>query len=171
MYQGIPGADNQNFNQSFNKMNLGQQKPGGVGGLPNLKIIELTKNQVKFELYNTDLAVANSLRRIMISEVPTMAIDLVEVRENTSALHDEMIAHRLGLIPLQAVDIESFKFHQDCNCESMCDKCTFKFHLKTRSMDDQLEVTSKHIEAVGIQALGEEVKLTPVIFTDDLGNE
>ena len=85
---------------------------------------------MKFELYNTDLAIANALRRIMICEVPTMAIDLVEVRENTSCLHDEMIAHRLGLVPLTALNIDDFAFHSDCFCTSMCEKCTVKFSLR-----------------------------------------
>jgi len=65
-----------------------------------VKILEHSRYLIKFELLNTDLSVANALRRIMISEVPTLTIDLVEVRENTSALHDEFIAHRLGLVPL-----------------------------------------------------------------------
>ena len=69
-------------------------------------MIELSRYAVKFELFETDLAVANALRRIMISEVPTMTIDLVEVRENTSALHDEFLAHRLGLVPLVSDHID-----------------------------------------------------------------
>jgi len=69
-------------------------------GTGKVKVHELTRYSIKFELFETDLAVANALRRIMISEVPTMTIDLVEVRENTSALHDEFLAHRLGLVPL-----------------------------------------------------------------------
>ena len=83
-----------------------------------------------------DLAIANSLRRIMISEVPTMAIDLVEVRENTSVVHDEFIAHRLGLIPMACPSnpmnphhIDQFLYHEERNCDSMCDKCTVKFKL------------------------------------------
>jgi DNA-directed RNA polymerase II subunit RPB3 len=73
---------------------------------PRIKVLELKRYSVKFELYNTDLAIANALRRIMISEVPTMAIDLVEVRENTSVLHDEFIAHRIGLVPLVCTNID-----------------------------------------------------------------
>ena len=128
---------------------------------------------IKFELYNTDLAVANALRRIMISEVPTMAIDLVEVRENTSPLHDEMLAHRLGLIPLYTPNIDQFTFHEECYCPSMCDKCTVKFKLHKVCPDEQLEISSKHIESIqGLnQMVQEEITLQPVQYEDDLGNE
>ena len=126
--------DNKTIDRHFNSLSLGSSKP--VLNMPHIKVLELLKYSVRFELYNTDLAIANALRRIMISEVPTMAIDLVEVRENTSSLHDEMIAHRLGLIPLFCPNISQFTFHQDCLCNSMCDKCTFKFSLNKRCLDD-----------------------------------
>ena len=79
-------------------------------------MLELSRYATKFELYDTDLAVANALRRIMISEVPTMTIDLVEVKENTSALHDEFLAHRLGLVPLVSEHIDSFLTSEECAC-------------------------------------------------------
>ncbi len=43
---------------------------------------------------------ANAIRR-SVSEIPTLAIDEVEVYKNDSALYDEILAHRLGLVPLK----------------------------------------------------------------------
>jgi len=78
--------------------------------IPKIKIINIDYNTIKFELYNTELTIANALRRVIISEVPTMAIDIVEIQENTSALHDEYLAHRCGLIPLVSGDVDQFNY-------------------------------------------------------------
>ncbi len=56
--------------------------------------------RVTFLLKNANPALANGLRRIMIEAVPTMAIEDVEFVQNNSALYDEIMAHRLGLLPL-----------------------------------------------------------------------
>ncbi len=67
---------------------------------PNVTVRRLERDYTEFLLTNTDLSMANALRRIIIAEVPTIAIDLVEFENNTTVLNDEFIAHRLGLIPL-----------------------------------------------------------------------
>ncbi|RLF91186.1 DNA-directed RNA polymerase subunit D [Thermococci archaeon] len=65
-----------------------------------IKILKRGEDSVRFIIWGVDVAFANALRRTIIAEVPTFAIDEVEFYENNSALFDEMIAHRLGLIPL-----------------------------------------------------------------------
>jgi DNA-directed RNA polymerase alpha subunit len=47
------------------------------------------------------ISLCNSLRRIMISDIPTIAIDVVKILKNTSILPDETISHRVGLIPIK----------------------------------------------------------------------
>ena len=59
-----------------------------------------------------DASIANSFRRILLSEVPTMAIEKVHVFNNTSVIQDEVLAHRLGLIPLKA-NPKLFNFKAD----------------------------------------------------------
>ncbi|KAM3286375.1 hypothetical protein P3S67_025174 [Capsicum chacoense] len=82
---------------------------------PRSKIHEVKPDFMKFELRDTDSSIANALRRIMIAEVPTIAINLVEIEVNSSVLNDEFISHRLGLIPLTSECAMSMRFSRDCD--------------------------------------------------------
>ncbi|KAK0392792.1 hypothetical protein NLU13_2287 [Sarocladium strictum] len=54
-----------------------------------------------FSLIGIDASLANAFRRILISEIPTLAIENVYIENNTSVIQDEVLAHRLGLIPFK----------------------------------------------------------------------
>ncbi|MCJ1400285.1 45 kDa subunit of RNA polymerase II [Xylographa trunciseda] len=105
---------------------------------PRVTVREAAKSSVGFVLTNVDLAFANSLRRIILAEVPTMAIDLVEVEANTSVLADEFIAHRLGLIPLNSKDVDSILYTRDCDCEQYCDNCSITLTLHARCTSNEI---------------------------------
>jgi DNA-directed RNA polymerase II subunit RPB3 len=116
---------------------------------PRVKIRELKDDYAKFELRDTDASMANALRRVMISEVPTIAIDLVEIEVNSSVLNDEFLAHRLGLIPLTSEKAMSMRFSRDCDAcdgDGQCEFCSVEFHLRSKCLNDQtLDVTSKDL--------------------------
>ncbi|EXJ74186.1 DNA-directed RNA polymerase I and III subunit RPAC1 [Cladophialophora psammophila CBS 110553] len=76
----------------------------------NLKILfhQNQKYEATFSLVGVDASVANALRRILLAEVATLAIEKVYVQNNTSVIADEVLAHRLGLIPLKG-NVEGLK--------------------------------------------------------------
>lgn len=65
-----------------------------------VNVVSRSEDTIKFTVTGIDLALANSLRRVFMAEIPTWAIEQVRFTENTTVLPDEFIAHRLGLIPL-----------------------------------------------------------------------
>lgn len=73
-----------------------------------VRILEKSDTKLKFIIEGINPSLANALRRTMIADVPTIAIDEVVILENTSVLPDEILAHRLGLIPLR-VDLETYQ--------------------------------------------------------------
>ncbi|XP_064402889.1 DNA-directed RNA polymerases I and III subunit RPAC1-like [Halichondria panicea] len=71
-------------------------------------VVSLSDEEMEFDMIGVDPAVANAFRRILIAEVPTMAIEKVYIINNTSLIQDNVLAHRFGLIPLK-VDPRLFK--------------------------------------------------------------
>ncbi|MBU0530808.1 MAG: DNA-directed RNA polymerase subunit D [Nanoarchaeota archaeon] len=92
-----------------------------------IKIIKKNSEKMVFTLEGASLAFANALRRIMISEVPVMAVDWIDVHNNTSVLFDEMLAHRIGMMPIK-FDPTKFNLIGECKCESKgCSLCQAVF--------------------------------------------
>ncbi|MHA1238542.1 MAG: DNA-directed RNA polymerase subunit D [Candidatus Odinarchaeia archaeon] len=102
----------------------------------NIKVIEKDGNSIKFIVEGINPSLANSLRRIMIAETPSMAIDDVFIAENTSPLYDEIIAHRLGLIPL-VTDLDTYVLPSECSCGGVgCAQCQVALTLEKEAKED-----------------------------------
>ncbi|XP_051937090.1 DNA-directed RNA polymerases I and III subunit RPAC1 [Hippocampus zosterae] len=99
---------------------------------------ELTENLMEFDMVGVDAAIANAFRRILLAEVPTMAIEKVFIYNNTSIVQDEVLAQRLGLIPIKA-DPSLFEY-RSIDKESAEDKVseidTIQLHLKIKCNKD-----------------------------------
>lgn len=99
-----------------------------------MEIKKLSESQEKLVVLIRDInpTIANTLRRAMISEVPIMAIDEITFLKNTSALYDEIIAHRMGLIPLKT-DLSSYNLKSECKCKGKgCSLCQLTFTLAAK---------------------------------------
>ena len=73
------------------------------------------QNVLQFDISGVKMSLVNALRRIMISEVNTVAFETsnfqessVTITENTSQFHNEFILHRIGLIPINIQDTNNF---------------------------------------------------------------
>jgi len=78
-----------------------------------IEIVKRLESQMEleFDMIGIDPSFANAIRRILISEVPSMAIEKVYIYNNTSIIQDEVLAHRLGQIPIRA-DPRKFDWYE-----------------------------------------------------------
>ncbi len=117
-----------------------------------LKVIDKDKLAMTFVLEGITEAIANTIRRYVINEVPTLAIEDVAIQRNSSAMYDEMLAHRLGLVPLKT-DLKSYKTQEECSCKGKgCAQCTLELSLKAKGpgpvLSGQLESKDPKVTAV-----------------------
>jgi len=125
-----------------------------------IKIIN--KSDEKISL-TTDMSIelANAIRR-SVNQIPILAIDSLEISKNDSALYDEIIAQRMGLVPLKNEDL---RLPKDCDCgkEDGCGKCSVKFKLSAKGpgvvYSDQLSPKGDVLFKMPITILDDEQEL------------
>jgi DNA-directed RNA polymerase subunit D len=113
-----------------------------------IQILEKNDNFMRFIVRGVNVPFVNALRRIMLTEVPAMAIDEVVILENSSILHDEVLAHRMGFIPLKT-DLDSYNLPEECKCESElgCNLCRTNLTLEAETTDKSLTVYSGDLKS------------------------
>jgi len=106
----------------------------------DIEVIEMSDRKCEFVIRNSTPAMANALRRTILSDIPKMAIDKVEFHlgpimvddkeyESVSPLFDEIVAHRLGMVPVPT-DHQLFGYQSECSCGGDgCPSCMIMYSL------------------------------------------
>ena len=97
--------------------------------LMEVRIIEKNRDEIKISVKGITPGIAAMIRRAIIAEIPTMAIEWIDFYKNDSILPDEIIANRVGLIPL-TFDENFHTLPNECDCNGKgCPKCQVKLYL------------------------------------------
>ncbi|AKA47747.1 DNA-directed RNA polymerase subunit D [uncultured archaeon] len=121
-----------------------------------LKIIESSERFIRFSVDGISPSIANALRRTLVNDIPKLAIENVQfhhgqirdtegnVYDSSLPLFDEVVAHRLGLIPFKT-DLK-MNFRDECSCEGKgCPLCTVTYSINKLGPS---EVLSSDLQAV-----------------------
>uniref|UniRef100_A0A7C1T9X2 DNA-directed RNA polymerase subunit Rpo3 n=1 Tax=Thermofilum pendens TaxID=2269 RepID=A0A7C1T9X2_THEPE len=118
--------------------------------MPRLSVLEKKGEKLVLLLEDVTPALANSIRRALVAEVPTLAIDEVIIAENTSIFWDEMIAHRLALIPLK-MDDKTYDALLDCYERG--EDCSAVFSLDEEAVERTRTVLSGRLRFEGVEGV------------------
>eukprot|EP00262_Sarcandra_glabra_P006740 TRINITY_DN1923_c0_g1_i1.p1 TRINITY_DN1923_c0_g1~~TRINITY_DN1923_c0_g1_i1.p1 ORF type:complete len:369 (+),score=68.97 TRINITY_DN1923_c0_g1_i1:191-1297(+) len=110
-----------------------------------VEVVRLSEEDIEFDLIGIDASLANAFRRILISELPTMAIEKVLVANNTSIIQDEVLAHRLGLIPIKA-DPRLFEYMTENDTSNEKNTIVFKLDKQCKRGESRITVYSNELK-------------------------
>ncbi len=141
----------------------------------DIEILEMAERKAKFILKDSSPAMANALRRTLLSDIPKMAIDKVEFHlgpimyddkeyESVTPLFDEIIAHRLGMVPVPT-DLDLFVPQSECSCGGEgCPNCTIMYSLNKIG---PCTVLSGDLEPLGNPNLRVKDEFIPIVELTD----
>ena len=129
--------------------------------------LEHSSKKLSVTINNTELSFVNSVRRVILSEIPTVGfyfdpVDIenndIKIKKNTSALHNEFLGHRVSLVPL----------HFDENEVNEFEPKKYKFRLtKQNNTYETINVTTKDFEIVDENGKKYSQELHDKIFPSD----
>ncbi|MCK4718372.1 MAG: DNA-directed RNA polymerase subunit D [Thermoplasmata archaeon] len=141
-----------------------------------IQILELTDQSARLVISGTSPPIMNALRRALLSEIPKMAIENEEFHmgsiideegnefESGSPLFDEIIAHRMGLIPIPT-DLELYTFRDQCKCGGEgCPTCTIMYSINKKG---PCTVYSGDLDPLGDKSLAVKDDLIPIVKLND----
>ena len=114
-------------------------------------MIKSKEGRLSLVIKGVSTAYANALRR-SVNEIPILAVDEVEITKNDSVLFDEVLAHRIGLLPLDYD--KTFTLREACSCKGKgCSKCSAELVLSVsggteRKLVKAAELKSKTVRPV-----------------------
>jgi len=114
----------------------------------NVEVLGSANDQLSVIFRGVQPTFVNAIRRIIMAEIPIPAIEKVYVAENTSVLYDEILAHRLGMIPMRGG--ENLTIPDQCSCGGKgCSSCESSLTLEVEAKEDNVVVYSGRLKAEG----------------------
>jgi DNA-directed RNA polymerase subunit D len=111
----------------------------------SVKVLQYSNDYLKFAVEGVKPSLVNSLRRVLISDVPVLAIDRVIILDNTTVMYDEVLAHRLSMIPLKT-NLSKLPKIEECE-EELVDPslCQVRYQLSVKASDQVVSVYAKDL--------------------------
>lgn len=138
----------------------------------DIKVISQTETRIRFVISNSTPDQVNALRRCLMTEISKMAIETVEFHlgsimdedgkeyESVSPLFDEIVAHRLGLIPVPT-DLSLYVPKDECVCGGEgCPNCTIMYSINKKG---PCQVYSGDMDPLGPPELRIKDELIPIV--------
>lgn len=111
----------------------------------HIEVRNLNLEELVLDVKGIDAPIANAIRRILISEIPTIAIENCIFYQNTSVIPDEVLAHRLGLIPIN-VDADLFSYKSEDEEANEFNSVKFKLHIICPNNKEFINIYSRDLK-------------------------
>lgn len=111
----------------------------------SVKVLQYSEDYLKFVIEGVKPSLVNSLRRVLISDVPVLAIHKVMILDNTTVMYDEVLAHRLSMIPLKT-NLDKLPKIEECEDELVDPSlCQVRYQLSIKANDQVVTVYAKDL--------------------------